>query len=101
MPSAPAAAPYSRSAPLGARAGIAACLAAPALIACGDDRYRNPPYYAWDDTAALGAFNIDQMAGDDPALLDAHPFGSHTRELDEAVAGRIRFVRSISGKPKP
>jgi hypothetical protein len=30
----------------------------------------------------------------------AHPFGSHTRELDEALASRIRFTRSISGKPK-
>lgn len=46
-------------------------LVAPALIACGDNRYRNPPYYEWDDTAAVGAFSIDQLAGDDPALLDA------------------------------
>jgi hypothetical protein len=56
--------------PLAAR--HAACLlVAPALIACGDNRYRNPPYYAWDDTAAVGAFSIDQLAGDAPALLDA------------------------------
>ena len=30
----------------------------------------------------------------------AHPGGAHTRELDEALAGRIRFARSISGAPK-
>lgn len=54
-----------------ARAITAACLVAPALVACGDNRYRNPPYYDWDGTTAVGAFNIDQMAGDDPALLDA------------------------------
>jgi hypothetical protein len=24
----------------------------------------------------------------------------HTRELDEALAGRIRFARSVSGKPR-
>lgn len=72
MPSAsPAAASHSRSAPLGARAITAACLAAPALIGCGDNRYRNPPYYDWDGTTVVGAFNIDEMAGDDPALLDA------------------------------
>jgi len=72
-----------RAAQLGARAGVAACLVAPALIACGDNRYRNPPYYDWDGTTVVGAFNIDQMAGD-----------------DDALAERIRFTRSISGKPK-
>src|SRR5262245_5532070 len=72
MPSTPLAVSLARrSAPLGARAVTAACLVAPALIACGDNRYRNPPYYNWDGTTAVGAFNIDEMAGNDPALLDA------------------------------
>lgn len=71
MPSTPHAVPLARFAPLRARALTAACFAAPALIACGDNRYRNPPYYDWDGTPVVGAFNIDEMAGDDPALLDA------------------------------
>lgn len=71
-PTPSAVSPPRRTAALRARARVAAwLLGAPALIACGDNRYRNPPYYAWDDTTVLGAFNIDQMAGDDPALLDA------------------------------
>jgi hypothetical protein len=30
----------------------------------------------------------------------AHPGGAHTRELDDALEGRIRFARGISGAPK-
>lgn len=61
-----------RAAPRRAGAVIAACLlAAPALAACGDNLYRNPPYYAWDGITAVGAFNIDELAGDDPAMLNA------------------------------
>jgi hypothetical protein len=51
---------------------MAVCvLVAPALIGCGDNVYRNPPYYTWDGTTAVGAFNIDEIAGDDPGMLDA------------------------------
>ncbi|HEX3759455.1 MAG TPA: polysaccharide deacetylase family protein [Kofleriaceae bacterium] len=50
----------------------AACLvAAGALAGCGDNQYRNPPYYAWDDLAAVGAFNIDKMSPDSRAMLHA------------------------------
>jgi hypothetical protein len=70
-PTLPAISPARRAALSGARAGVAACLVAPALIACGDNRYRNPPYHDRDGTTVVGAFHIDQMAGDDPALLDA------------------------------
>jgi hypothetical protein len=52
-------------------AGTLCLVVAPALVACGDNRYRNPPYYDWDDTAAVGAFEIDHLAGDDAPMLDA------------------------------
>ncbi|HEX7835826.1 MAG TPA: polysaccharide deacetylase family protein [Kofleriaceae bacterium] len=52
-------------------AGALCLVVAPALVACGDNRYRNPPYYDWDDTAAVGAFEIDHLAGDDAHMLDA------------------------------
>jgi hypothetical protein len=41
------------------------------LVGCGDNLYRNPPYYDWDDTTAVGAFKIDQLGGNDRGLLDA------------------------------
>jgi len=41
------------------------------LVACGDNLYRNAPYFDWDDTTAVGAFSIDQLAGDDRAMLTA------------------------------
>jgi peptidoglycan/xylan/chitin deacetylase (PgdA/CDA1 family) len=118
--------PPRRSAPLRARARVAACvLGAPALIACGDNRYRNPLHVEGHSIEAHGVHHLDAATyiADHglAAYLDdevqpsidilradgfapvayAHPFGSHTRELDEAIAGRIRFARSISGKPKP
>src|SRR3954463_1958075 len=50
----------------------AACLlAAPGIAACGDNRYRNPPYYAWDDVTAVGSFDIDQLPDGDPGLTSA------------------------------
>jgi hypothetical protein len=66
MPSVPPATALPPRSALRARVVTAAYLVAPALIACGDDRYRNPPYCDWDGTTAVGAFHIDQMAGDDP-----------------------------------
>jgi hypothetical protein len=44
---------------------------ASAATACGDNRYRNPPYFNWDSTAAVGAFDLDHLAGDDRGVRDA------------------------------
>jgi peptidoglycan/xylan/chitin deacetylase (PgdA/CDA1 family) len=52
-------------------AAAAACLIAGALAGCGDNEYRDPPYYAWDSVEAIGAFNIDTMSPDSRALLHA------------------------------
>lgn len=41
------------------------------LVACGDNVYRNAPYFTWDDTTAIGAFSTDGLAGDDHRLLNA------------------------------
>ena len=43
----------------------AVSLAAALALGCGDDAYHNSPYYDWDATAAVGAFKIDHLAGDD------------------------------------
>jgi hypothetical protein len=41
------------------------------VLGCGDNLFRDPPYFAWDETAAVGAFSIDQLARDDRGMLDA------------------------------
>jgi peptidoglycan/xylan/chitin deacetylase (PgdA/CDA1 family) len=42
-----------------------------ALIGCGDNAYRNAPYFDWDDATAIGAYSIDGLAGDDARMLAA------------------------------
>lgn len=40
-----------------------------ALAACGDDVYRNLPYFNWNETRAVGAYSLDHLAGDDAGML--------------------------------
>lgn len=40
-----------------------------ALAGCGDDLYRDVPYFAWNGVHVVGAYSIDHVAPDDPALL--------------------------------
>jgi peptidoglycan/xylan/chitin deacetylase (PgdA/CDA1 family) len=46
-------------------------IAAAALVGCGDNAYRIAPYFDWDDATAIGAYNIDRLAGDDARMLSA------------------------------
>jgi hypothetical protein len=39
------------------------------LHGCGDNLFRDSPYFTWDETAAVGAFSIDRLAGDDQGML--------------------------------
>lgn len=59
--------------------GSPLCLSA-FLWACGDNVYRNDPYYAWDGTTAVGAHSLDGVSPDALAI---------TREIEWAKSARV------------
>ena len=47
-----------------------------ALAACGDNKFLEQPFFAWDQRHDIGAYELDQIAPDDPGLLDAIDHGT-------------------------
>lgn len=43
-------------------------LAALAIAGCGDNLYRDPPYFRWDGGHLVGAYSLDHLAPDDAAV---------------------------------
>jgi len=69
-----------------------------ALYAYAVDHIAQHGLQAYLDDEVQPSVDILLADGFAPAAY-AHPGGSHTLELDQAHASRIRFARSISGRP--
>jgi hypothetical protein len=53
-----------------------------ACAACGDDLYRDLPYFQWDGERTIGAMSLDRLAPDDAAL---HAWIDSARDGDWVV----------------
>jgi peptidoglycan/xylan/chitin deacetylase (PgdA/CDA1 family) len=51
-----------------------------AAVGCGDNLYRDEPYFAWDGVRVVGAYSLDGLAPDDPRVL---------REVDYARDAKL------------